>query len=216
MLMARILTTISIKFKQPFKQQTIMTTFFIIKTVAAKAIDNVTIYGKSIYSNDDTMRLIKAHCKYPVVVEFPPKILRPEEGKSYSGLKTVLDMLDAVVLHEKKTTYTEVFDGYEQLDIKPTELSRDKEYCYLDLTGGDFKRLKCDRTAMLAENRAVYEVMSFLFKHGCEFEYDGSRAKLRIPLKHFCNRYLTIWRDHLTVHSHHVEKHEEIVEVETI
>lgn len=192
-----------------------MITYFILKTVAAKAIDNVTIYGQSIYSNDDTMNLIKAHCKYPVVVEFPPKRQGKEEDKHYYGLKAVLDMLDAVVLHEKKTVHQEIYDGMEQLklDMNHTKMSSDADYHYIDLTWGDFKRVKCDRTAMLQENRNVYEVMSFLFKHGCEFEYDGSRAKLRIPRKHFCNRNLTVFRDHLTVHTCHIESHEEIVEI---
>lgn len=187
-----------------------MATYFIIKTVAAKAIDNVTITGDSIYSEQDTLSLIKNHCKYPTEVTFYEKI--QDESNC---LKTVINLLDKIVLHQKKTVHQEIYDGMEQLklDMNHTKMSSDADYHYIDLSWGDFKRVKCDRTAMLQENKNVYEVMSFLFKHGCEFEYDGSRAKLRIPRKHFCNRNLTVFRDHLTVHTCHIESHEEIVEI---
>lgn len=186
-----------------------MATYFTITTAVEKAIDNVIFDGRSIYSKEDTLTLIKAHCKYPVIVEFH----KERHAVDLEGLKTVLDRLDEVVLHKKETIYKDVYDGYESLDIKPTEYDYDGYNYHLDFSGGEFKRLKCDRTAMLDENRRVYEVMSFLFKHGCEFEYDGSRAKLKIPRNHFCNRNLTVGRTRLTVHTHHSERHEEITEI---
>ena len=188
-----------------------MATYFILTTVAENAFDNVTLMGRSIYSQEDTLSLLKAHCKYPVIVTFHNE--RPAE--ELAPLKTVLDRLDTVVLHQKKVVHQEIYDGWEQfkMDKNHTKISNDADYYYIDLSWGDFKRVKCDRTAMLQENRNVYEAMSFLFKHGCEFEYDGSRAKLRIPRRHFCNRNLTAYYDHLTVHTCHIESHEEIVEI---
>ena len=186
-----------------------MITYFTIITAVEKAIDNVTIKGHSIYSEADTLTLIKSHCKYPVIVEFHKK----RHQDDFVGLKATLDRLDTLVFHRKNVIHRDVYDGWEHLAFIPTEMSRDVVYYYIDLSGGDFKELKCDRTAMLQENRRVYEVMSFLFKHGCEFEYDGSRAKLRIPRNSYSNRNLSVGRNQLTVHTHHVESHEEIEEI---
>lgn len=186
-----------------------MSTYFTITTAVEKAIDNVTINGRSIYSEADTLTLIKSHCKYPVIVKF----YKERHEDDLESLKATLDKLDTLVFHRKKVIYKDVYDGWEHLSFIPTEMSRDANYYYIDLSGGDFKYLKCDRTAMLKENRVVYEVMSFLFHHDCEFEYDGSRAKLRIPRNHYSNRNLSVGRNQLTVHTHHVESHEEIEEI---
>ena len=163
-----------------------MATYFILTTVAEKAFDNVTLMGRSIYSQEDTLSLLKAHCKYPVIVTFHNE----SPAESLAPLKTVLDCLDKVVLHAKKVVYKEEFDHYDAIMLERAEYYEEKGWFFVDLSGGDFKALSKDRTAMLAENRRVYELMSFLFKHGCEFEYAGSRAKIKIPIHHFSNRHL--------------------------
>lgn len=199
-----------------------MNTYFTISTGAIKAIDNVTIYGQSVYAPTDIMRLISAHAKYPYVLTFHTK----KVSKEHMGLKRVLDTLDNMVLHEKRITYNDVFDRYDSIIMNPTAAYESDGYYHLDFSGGEFKNLKIDRTAMLAENRRVYEAMEFLFKHDCEFEYEGSRAKLRIPIKHFSNRHLIYYKNNhirgwkletkLECGVYHTVKTEEIVEVETL
>lgn len=186
-----------------------MSTYFTITTAVKNAFDNVAIKGRSIYSEADTLTLIRSHCKYPVIVKF----YEERHDEDLECLKAILDKLDTLVFHRKNVIHRDVYDGWEHLAFIPTEMDRDAIYYYIDLSGGEFKNLKCDRTAMLQENRRVYEVMSFLFKHGCEFEYDGSRAKLRIPRNSYSNRNLSVGKNQLTVHTHHVESHEEIEEI---
>lgn len=196
-----------------------MKQYFTLTTDVFEGIDNVTIYGRSIYSPIDVVRLISAHAKYPYTLTFQDKPV--SEPKP---LKTVLNMLDEMVLHKKAISYKEIFDRYDKLIMNPTAAYAEGGYYHLDFSGGEFKKLSKDRTAMLEENRKVYEVMSFLFKHGCEFEYEGSRAKLRIPIKHYSNRHLIYYMNNWVNHSYletpiecgvyHIEKVEEIVEVE--
>lgn len=163
-----------------------MSTYFTITTAVEKAIDNVTINGRSIYSEADTLTLIKSHCKYPVIVKF----YKERHEDDLESLKATLDKLDTMVLHAKKVIYKETFDHYDVIMLDRAEYYEENGWFFVDLSGGDFKALSKDRTAMLAENRRVYELMSFLFKHGCEFEYAGSRAKIKIPIHHYSNRHL--------------------------
>lgn len=163
-----------------------MSTYFTITTTVEKAIDNVTINGRSIYSEADTLTLIKSHCKYPVIVKF----YKERHEDDLESLKATLDKLDHMVLHAKKVSYKEVFDHYDVIMLDRAEYYEENGWFFVDLSGGDFKAMSKDRTAMLAENRRVYELMSFLFRHGCEFEYAGSRAKIKIPIHHYSNRHL--------------------------
>lgn len=198
-----------------------MKQYFTLTTSVVNGIDNVTIYGRSIYSPMDVLRLISAHAKYPYTLTFQDKPV--SEPKP---LKTVLNILDEMVIHKKVVNHKEVFDGYDKLIMNPTAAYKEDGYYHLDFSGGEFKKLSKDRTAMLEENRKVYEVMSFLFKHGCEFEYEGSRAKLRIPINHYSNRHITYYMNNWVNNSYletpiecgvyHTEVVEKIVEADTI
>jgi hypothetical protein len=118
------------------------------------------------------------------------KFYKERHEEDLESLKATLDKLDTMVLHAKKVIYKETFDHYDVIMLDRAEYYEENGWFFVDLSGGDFKALSKDRTAMLAENRRVYELMSFLFKHSCEFEYAGSRAKIKIPIHHYSNRHL--------------------------
>lgn len=190
-----------------------MNTYFTLTTTVENGIDNVTINGRAIYSVCDVTRLISAHAKYPYSLTFH-KIGGPDA----ENLKAVLDKLDEMVIHKRKVTYKEVFDHYDNLYLDVDYYEEDG-WLYVDLSRQDFKSLSKDRTAMLAENRRVYELMEFLFKHNCEFEYAGSRAKIKIPIHHFSNRHLIrpyMGPAKFTCGVYNTVKEEEIVEAETL
>lgn len=166
-----------------------MSTYFTLTTTSINAIDNVTIHGCAIYEPTDILRLITAHAKYPFSLTFSCK---KTEGAGIIGLKGVLDALDKMVLHKKEVVYKEIYDHTASLPVMCTTAYEEDGYWHIDLSGKDFKKLCVDRTAMLDENERVGKVMSFLFKYNCEFEYEGSRAKLRIPIHDLSNRNLSI------------------------
>lgn len=166
-----------------------MTNYFTLTTTAANAIDNVTIYGWSVYDPTDVLRLINAHAKYPYSLTFS---YERTEGVESLCLKQVLDALDEMVLHQKEVIYKDIYDHTAGLSVMCTTAYEEDGYWHIDLSGKEFKKLCVDRTAMLDENERVGRVMSFLFKHNCEFEYEGSRAKLRIPIHDLSNRNLSI------------------------
>lgn len=199
-----------------------MERYFTFTTTAINAIDNMTIYGRSIYSPCDVMRLISAHAKYPYSLQFHSAPV----AESHMALKNVLDRLDAMVLHKREITQKEVFDRYDSIIMNPTAAYEENGYYHIDLSSEqEFKKLSKDRSAMIAENRRVYECMDFLYKHDCEFEYEGSRAKLRIPIKHYANRHLIYYQNNFTFCGvetklecgvYHTVKSETIVEIETL
>jgi len=161
-----------------------MSTYFTLTTTVINAIDNVTIHGYAIYEPTDVLRLITAHARYPFTLTFSNK--RSEELECHC-LKESLNLLDNMVLHKEVVEHVpgdrkvlgELITEYK-------EGSQDAKYIYLDLSDDrEFKDLKRDRSAMVAENRRVGKVIQFLFKLGVEFEYDGSRAKLKIQKDYF-------------------------------
>jgi hypothetical protein len=201
-----------------------MRTYFTLTTTVDNAIDNVTLHGYAIYEPTDVLRLITAHAKYPFSLTFAKPA---DEDQELICLKQFLRALDEMVLHKEvvkwvpgeKKVLAELVTQYH-------EVSEDDEYIYLDLSDGrEFKYLKRDRTAMLAENRRVGEVMSFLLKAGVEFEYDGSRAALKIE-KIYYNQFFTSFvrfydggvfsKIKLTVKGHEYIEVIETVEVEPI
>lgn len=191
-----------------------MNTYFTLTTTVENGIDNVTINGRAVYSVCDVARLISAHAKYPYSLTF-----HKFAGPDSVNLKTVLDKLDEMVIHKRKVTYKEVFDHCDRIVIEGADYYEEKGYLFVDMSGGEFKSLSKDRTAMLAENRRVYELMEFLFKHNCEFEYAGSRAKIKIPIHHFSNRHLIrpyMGPAKFECGVYNTVKEEEIVEAETL
>jgi len=198
-----------------------MERYFTFTTTAINAIDNMTIYGRSIYSPCDVARLISAHAKYPYSLQFHSAPV----AESHMALKNVLDKLDTMTLHKREITEKEVFDRYDSIIMNPAAAYAEDGYYHIDFSGGEFKKLSKDRSAMVAENRRVYECMMFLWSHECEFEYEGSRAKLRIPIKHYANRHLIYYQNNFTLCRietklecgvYHCETSEKIVELETL
>lgn len=198
--------------------------YFTLTTTAVNAIDNVTIYGNAIYEPIDVLRLITAHAKYPFSLKFSEK---PVTEDAHDCLKNVLKKLDNMVLHKESVKWVagekkvlgELITDYKGM-------TQDNKYIYLDLSDDrEFKYLKKDRSAMLAENRRVGEVMSFLFKNDCEFEYEGSRAILKILKDYFghlevsASRFYPEFRHKqvkLVVRGYEYTKVTETVEVEPI
>lgn len=201
-----------------------MTNYFTLTTTSVNAIDNVTLYGWTVYEPADVLRLINAHAKYPYSLTFSHK--RTEDVECLC-LRQVLDALDEMVLHREVVTWVAGEKKIlAELVTQYNEVSEDDKYIYLDLSDDrEFKYLKRDRSAMIAENRRVGEVMSFLFKAGVEFEYNGSRAALKIE-KTYYNHFFTSFarfydggifnKIKLTVKGYEYIKVTETVEVEPI
>lgn len=201
-----------------------MRTYFTLTTTVDNAIDNVTIHGYAIYEPTDVLRLITAHAKYPFSLTFSKPA---DEDQELICLKEFLKVLDNMVIHKEvvkwvageKKVLAELVTQYH-------EVSEDDEYIYLDLSDDrEFKYLKRDRSAMIAENRRVGEVMRFLFKAGVEFEYNGSRAALKIEktyYNHFFTSFVRFYdggifsKIKLTVKGYEYNKVTETVEVEPI
>lgn len=169
--------------------------YFNIFTNAKNAINNINLYGYSELEKTDISRLLGAHLKYSGGYQFINKEDIPEAYGGANSLKNILTALDNLVLYKDVTETTEVFDHEDTLwfdKLYTIAVSDALEYYHIDLSGGDFKSLSKDRTAMLAENKRVGAAMKFLLEHGCEFEYDGSRAKLRMPVNHPANKHLHV------------------------
>ena len=169
--------------------------YFNIFTNVKNAINNISFYGYSELEKTDISRLLGAHLKYSGGYQFIDKEDIPEAYGGANPLKNILSALDNLVLYKDIIETTEVFDHEDTLwfdKLYTIAVSDALEYYHIDLSGGDFKSLSRDRTAMLAENKRIGEAMKFLLEHGCEFEYDGSRAKLKIPVNHPANNHLYI------------------------
>ena len=106
--------------------------------------------------------------------------------------------LDDLTLYRNTVVYNEklVHEDYLYLDklydICLIDSFDDGEIYYINLSECEFKTLCKDRTAMIAENKRVGNVMKFLLDHGCEFSYCGSRAILKMPVNHPANKHLHI------------------------
>lgn len=169
-----------------------MINYFNVFTDNTNAINNVSLYGFSELEKVDICRLLGAHLKYSGGYKFISKEDIPEAYGGANPLKSILTALDNLTLYRDTVIYNRELSHKDYLYFdKLYHISVDEDYKYyhIDLSAGDFKELCKDRTAMIEENRRVGEAMKFLLAHNCEFEYDGSRAKLKIPYE---NQFLHV------------------------
>lgn len=161
-----------------------MKTYFVISTDVKSALDNVTVYGMSDLEKTDIMRLLSAHLKYSGSIMFIDKLSIPEYDCAYP-LNKVLSMLDNMILHREEVVKKYTFNVADSLKCSShyVHITHESGHYIIDLSYPDldFKELSRDRSAMIAENRRVGEIMRFLFKNDIDFEYCGSRAKIKIP-----------------------------------
>lgn len=172
-----------------------MKNYFVVSTTVANAIDNITIYGMSDLEKIDVVRLISAHHKYPYSLEFINKDDVPDIYCAHP-LNRFLEVFEGIVLHSVSKVYTDIIDGWDEIKVDGQSVEDSDGYKHIDLSYGDFKSVSKSRTAMLKENRCVGEVMSFLFEHNIEFEYDGSRAKLKCPNSNPSNKYFKAYMEY--------------------
>ena len=169
--------------------------YFNIFTDAKNAINNISLYGYSEFEKADICRLLGAHLKYSGGYKFINKEDIPEAYGGANPLRKILLALDDLTLYRDTVVYNRklVNEDYLYFD-KLYNISVDDgfKYYHIDLSAGDFKDLCKNKAAMIAENKRVGDAMKFLLEHNCEFEYDGSRAKLKMPFEHPANMHLHV------------------------
>ena len=164
--------------------------YFCVYTDSSIAINNVKFYGYSNLERVDISRLLGAHLKYSGGYKFISKDEIPESFSHPLSLKNILIGLDNLTLYRRIVHYTQKADVYKELCFdKVYNWVLDGDYYHINMSHAEFKSLCKDRTEMIAENEAIGKLMTFLFNQGYEFEYDGTRAKLKIPANYhdkFC------------------------------
>lgn len=145
-------------------------------TTNINAIDNRELYFTAPLELGDVLRLVNYHTRYEfslqrVEVDYHCKVLTVREA---------MQEIDSIVLHEKHEMF-----GYSKVDtirFCGKSVSRDGNTYQIDLSAGDFKEVHENLDMMLVENSTVGAILSFCAAHDIKVTYNGSRAKLVIPI----------------------------------
>lgn len=145
-------------------------------TTNTNAIDNREILFNAPLELGDVLRLVNYHTKYEfslqkVEVDYHCKVLTVREA---------MQEIDSIVLHEKHEMF-----GYSHVGgiyFYGKSVSRDSNTYQINLSAGDFKEVREIPDMMLVENNIVGAVLNFCTAHDIKVTYNGSRAKLVIPV----------------------------------
>jgi len=142
------------------------------------AVDNRELYFNAPLELGDVLRLLNYHTKYEYSLQ------RVEVDSSYKVLtiREAMEEIDSIVLHEEHKMYgLPVVDSIRFCgkDITKDNISHQIE---IDLSIGDFKEVRENPHLMFTENNVVNSVLAFCIRHNIDVSYNGSRAKLVIPV----------------------------------
>lgn len=145
-------------------------------TTNANAIDNREILFTAPLELGDVLRLVNYHTRY----EYLLQRVEVDSCMRVFTVREAMEKIDCIRLHEKH----EVF-GYSQVGairFCGKSVSRDGNTYQIDLSAGDFKEVRENPDMMLVENSIVGAILSFCAAHDIKVTYNGSRAKLVIPI----------------------------------
>lgn len=145
-------------------------------TTNTNAIDNREILFNAPLELGDVLRLVNYHTKYEfslqkVEVDYHCKVLTVREA---------MQEIDSIVLHEEHKMF-----GYPKVAVirfYGKSVSRDCNTYQIDLSAGDFKEVRENPDMMFVENHIVGTILDFCVAHNIKVTYNGSRAKLIIPV----------------------------------
>lgn len=145
-------------------------------TTNTNAIDNREILFTAPLELGDVLRLVNHHTKY----EFSLQKVEVDSWMKLFTMREALKEIDSIRLHKKHEEF-----GYSPaggIGFYGKSVSRDCNTYQIDLSAGDFKEIRENPDMMLVENSIVGAILSFCAAHDIKVTYNGSRAKLVIPV----------------------------------
>lgn len=147
-------------------------------TTNANAIDNREILFTAPLELGDVLRLVNYHTRY----EYSLQRVEVDSCMKVLTVREAMEKIDSIVLHKETRTF-----GMPVVDTvsfwgKCVSVDHVASKIEIDLSIGDFKDICKDPLKMLAENVTVHKVLEFCVTHNVKVTYNGSRAKISIPV----------------------------------